>query len=262
MYTKPMSVTSQLRKVFEVDQAISGLTSRLQSADRFLAEQQRQLEELDTKVGAVEGESKKQKHSQLTSEKEVTLLDAKLEQLREAMGTARTNKEYAVFLTELNTIKAQKDEKEKAQLEMMEKVEANAGQVSALQTSQVERRGLVARADSERSARQAEIAGKLEELKAKRVLLIKDIGAEHLKLLAELEHRLEENAMAKLYEIDRRNHEWACSSCMRAVPVQAISMILKGQLTRCSNCTCILYADEDQDVGAKKLKKGQTAEQA
>ena len=260
-YHATMVVTTQLRKVFEVDQHIAGLKSRLSGADHFLAEQQRQLAELDGKITAIETEAKKNKVQQASLEKEAAALEARMVTLRDAMGSARTNKEYAVFLTELNTIKAQKDEKEKAQLELMEKVEAGMKQIAEINVRQTERQAMVVKAGEERAKRQSEIASKLSEHEAKRATLAADVSTEHLKLLAELTLRLGENAMAKLDEIDRRNHEWACSSCMRAVPVQSISTILKGQLTRCSNCTCILYADEAQDVGAKKLKKNEPAEQ-
>jgi predicted nucleic acid-binding Zn-ribbon protein len=256
-----MSVTSQLRKVFEVDQLISGLQSRLTSADRFHSEQQRQLDEMDAKISSIETESKKSKLQQSSLEKEAAALEAKMATLREAMGSARTNKEYSTFLGELNALKAQKDEKDKSQIELMEKAEAATAQIAEINTKRTERVAMVAKAGEERAKRQSEIASKLAELQSKRDTLAKDLAPSELALLAELIDRLGENAMAKVDEIDRRNHEWACSSCMRALPVQSISMILKGQLTRCSNCTCILFADDDQDVGAKKIKKKEAAEQ-
>lgn len=232
----------------------------MHAADRFLAEQTRQAKELTSKLESIEADVKKAKVAGSGFEKDAQAFDAKMGTLREAMNSARTNKEYTQFLTELNTLKAQKDEKEKLQLEQMEKAEA-AGKQSAEVTAQLaDRQKLVSKASEDRAEREKEIAGKLDELKKKRAALASEVPAEHLKLLAELQHRLGENAMAKLDEIDRRNHEWACSSCMRAVPVQAISMIVAGKLTRCSNCTCILFADEDQEIGAKKLKKKEPAE--
>src|SRR5262245_61112526 len=101
-----MSVTESLLRVFRVDQQLAGLQSRLRAAERFLDEQTRQLTQLESKRDGVNQQLKQTQAVVADHEGEMKRLDAKVETLREQMNSARTNKEYKAFLTEMNTFKA------------------------------------------------------------------------------------------------------------------------------------------------------------
>src|SRR3954469_19618533 len=101
-----MSVTESLLRVFRVDQQLQGLQSRLRAAERFLGEQTKQLQTLDSKREALASQLKQSQVAVANHEGEMARIDARIEQLREQMNAARTNKEYKAFLTEVNTLKA------------------------------------------------------------------------------------------------------------------------------------------------------------
>lgn len=248
-----MTVTEQLLKLFRCDQQLRGLQTRLTAADRFLAEQQRQLGEAESKLATLEADLKKLKVSVLGQEGEAGSIDTRMAQLREQMNAARTNKEYSAFLTELDVLKKRKKEIEDGQLEQMGKVEGAEKVVVEARAKRDERVGIVDQAKRDRTAKEAEIKERLEELRSQRAALTQGIPGDVLKVFEELVNRLEDEAMAPVQVLDRRNHEWTCGACQVVVPVQVLNDISAGKFTRCKSCTCILYTDED--VTSKKPPK-------
>src|SRR4051812_7244623 len=148
-----MSVTEKLLRVFRVDQQLQGLQTRLRAAERFLGEQTEQLKTLDSKRDALTGQLRQIQATVANHEGEMARLDARVEQLREQMNSARTNKEYKTFLTEINTLKADRSEAETAALEQMAKADELKRQAAELETQRAERDKLRGVAQGDRSKR-------------------------------------------------------------------------------------------------------------
>ena len=89
-----MTVTSQLYGLFLTDTQIRGLRSRLDQAERFLKAQSNQLEQIETTRDATKAQQRQLQASMKNNEVEVAGLDTHIEELRERMNTAGTNKEY------------------------------------------------------------------------------------------------------------------------------------------------------------------------
>lgn len=100
-----MSVTAQLLELFRVDKQVRGLRSRLDAAERFLAVQEKLLEELDVKNKSFEAQARQTRAAISNEEGEAARLDAKIASLREQMNKAKTAKEYNAFLNELANLK-------------------------------------------------------------------------------------------------------------------------------------------------------------
>jgi len=115
-----MSVTEKLLRVFRVDQQLQGLQSRLRAAERFLDEQTKQVHTLDGKRDTLTAQLKKLQATIADHEGEMARVDARVEALREQMNSARTNKDYKAFLTEINTLKADRSTTETAALEQLD----------------------------------------------------------------------------------------------------------------------------------------------
>lgn len=256
-----MSESANLLRLFRVDQQIRGLRSRLTSAEKFLAEQQRQHSELSERLASLTASLKQSKTSGAGQEGEAARIETRMAALREQMNTARTNKEYSAFLLEINALKAQKEAAEKLQLEQMEQGEVYNKQHKEMQAQLEQRAGVLAKAKADRSAKEAEIKDRLNELTKQREEVKSTVDAEHVRMLEDLIYRLGDDAMSQVEEIDRRNHEWSCGGCRMAVPAEILSHLARNHVVRCPSCRCILYTE--QDVVSKKLpkpKKGEALE--
>ncbi|MEM7627871.1 MAG: hypothetical protein AAF356_00460 [Planctomycetota bacterium] len=240
-----MTVTEKLYRVFVVDQKLRGLRSRLTAAERFLAEQTRQLNALQTRHESVGAQLRQLKASQANNEGEAQQAEQHVAELRERMNTATSNKEYKALLTEVNTFKDRQKESEDAALGQIEKIEQLEAQATELAESIGQRGTICEKAEADRAAREAEVAGRLAELEAERSGLIGEVPTRALAIYNELLEVREEEAMAPIEIQDRKRHEFTCGSCMMTVPIEAMSALLShGELTRCVSCGCILFLEE------------------
>ena len=168
-----MTVTGKLVRVYQVDKQIRGLKSRLRAAERFLSEQTRLLGELEAKKGAIEGQLRQLTASASNEEGEAARVNERIDELRERMNSARTNKEYKALLTEVNTLKEERARHEDEAIERLEKIEALRTQLSEIEAQHGERVRMTEVAQSERDAREAEIQDRLAELERERRLQVR-----------------------------------------------------------------------------------------
>lgn len=239
-----MSVTKHLLDLFRVDKQLRGLRQRLEAAERFLSQQSAQLAELERLKADLTGQVRQLRAAAANDEGEAQRLDAKMTQIREQMNQTKTAKEYQALVTELNTFKTQKGEFEERAIESMERINAAEARLKEIDEQHGERTRIVAKARADRDEREAEIKDRVAELTAQRAELTKAIPAANL---AEFEHLVRtrgDEAMAHIEMIDRRAHEGSCSACMMAIPVEALSALMTGKLTRCPSCRCFLYIEE------------------
>jgi uncharacterized protein len=266
-----MSVTEKLLRVFRVDQQLRGLQSRLNAAEKFLGDQVKQLQQIDAKREAMHSQMRQMQAIVSDNEGEMKRLDARIETLREQMNTAKTNKEYKAFLTEVNTLKADRSQYETTALEQMTKLDELKKQLEQLDAQHGEREKVKGVAADDRTKKADEIKDRLAELEAERKRLVADVPADALRLYEMMLKQRGDDAMAPIEELDRRRHEYTCSACQMAVPVETLSALLRpsssnNPLTRCTSCGAILYleatmAERLQGGGGKGGgKKGKKAE--
>lgn len=240
-----MTMTDKLLRVYRVDRKIEGLRSSLRAAEQYLTQQIDQITSLGRQSTAIESQLRQLKASQAEAEGEAAQHEAHINDLRERMNSAKTNKEYKALLTEVNTFKEKKGQAEARAMEMMEKIEAFTAQRGRIAEETEERSRVKGVAEGERAKRADEIRDQLELLQAERDALAVDVPASVMATYTQLVDRLDEEAMAPIEIADRKRHEFHCGSCMMLLPVEAMSGLLShGSLTQCSSCGCILYIEE------------------
>ncbi|MBZ0170744.1 MAG: hypothetical protein K8E66_00035 [Phycisphaerales bacterium] len=240
-----MTVTEKLLRVYRVDRKIDGLRSRLRAAERFLGQQNEQIEHIGRRSTAIESQLRQLKAAQADAEGETAQIDAHIEELRERMNNAKTNKEYKAILVEVNTFKDKKAELEAKALGLMEKIDTHQSQKGELSEQATERSRVKELAETERTQRADEIRDQLTALQTERDQLAADVPAGVMATYKDLVDRLEDDAMASIEIADRKRHEFHCGSCMMLLPVEAMSALLShGSLTQCPSCGCILFVEE------------------
>jgi predicted nucleic acid-binding Zn-ribbon protein len=254
-----MSVTLQLLKLFQVDKQLRGLRSRLDSAEKFLTQQQAYLKDIDDKKKGIEAQLKQLRAAQGNDEGEAARVEARIEALREQMNSMKTAKEYSAAVAELNNFKEMKSKAEESALEAMGKIEALEGQLAELSRQSEDRGKLVHQADTDRTARSAEIKDRVEELRTQRTAMAEGIPQEALNLLESLIKLRGDDAMCPVEILDRRNHEYSCSGCMMTLPVEVVNTMLAGRLTRCVSCSCIVYTEEKDFLGPPPKPPGKSS---
>jgi uncharacterized protein len=251
-----MDVTAKLLRLFQVETQLRGLQSRLTSAEKFLAEQDKDLHGLTTRRAMLEQQMKLMQAQGADREGEVKRLDERMAQIRSQMDTAQTNKEYQAFLLELNNYKTDRDKNDTAALEFMQKADELKKQLEEIDAARGERTKVRGVAASDREAKFREIETRVMELKIQRDEAAAEVPADVLGLLNRLLNQRGEDAMAPVQVEDRKRHEYTCGACQMSLPVDSVSALLsKGRLTLCSSCQCILYLDDTATNALQPPKK-------
>ncbi len=263
-----MDVTAKLLRFFLVDKQLRGLQSRLKAAERFLTQQEADLGQLAGKHSAAEKEAKHLAAKAAEHESEMAAFDAKTAKLREQMNAAQTNKAYQALLTEINTIKADRDRIETLALEQMgksEELRRQSGELASQRDQRSQVRGVAA---TDRDKRADEIKERVNVLVGERKTLAADLSKETLSMFERLIETRGDEAMSQVDLHDAKRHEYSCGSCSVFLPIETVNGLLSGgRVTRCVSCSCVLYLDEDfrkaHDAStAVKTRKKAAADQA
>lgn len=243
-----MGVTAKLLNLYRVDQKLNGLKRRLNAAERYLAQQDAELERLTTKHSSLDSQLRQIQASIHNDETEIKSLDARIEQNRERMNNAATSKEHSALLTEINTHKADRAIIEERVLGMVSKVDELQDEVNRVEAEVEERKKVREIAKTDRDERQTEIGSKVKEFNTDRLAALKDVPGDALaQYTSLLETALEDDeVMAPVNEEDRRNKEYTCGACYTLLPVEQVNVLLnRGTVQICPSCSVILYIEQD-----------------
>jgi len=251
-----LNVTEQLVRLHRVEQQLRGLRQRIEAAERYLQQQIQQVQDIDARHEALVAQTRQLEAAVHNDETEMAAIDERVGKLREQMNQAKTNKEYAALLTEVNTLRADKSKVETAALERMTKLEEIRAELDALTEQRAERLNMRAVAETQRDQRAKEVEDRLSELERERAEAAEGVPQEALQAFERRAEIDPEEIMAPIDEHSRRNFEYACGACQVMLPMETVSNLLGGggDLTACVNCGVILYLDESlrEAMSAKK----------
>ncbi len=241
-----MSLTENLLALFRVDSQARGLRGRLESAERYLAAQTRQVEDLERQREEMEARRRQLQAKVANLEGESALLDQRIEKLRTELNNASSNKQYSAVLGELNAIKLSRTDLDNRTLQQMEQIEQIATQLAKLAADLAERQKVRGVAAAELRQRHEDVGQRLAELDAERRSAAAVIPPRELSVFNEVANSYHGEAMASVEEIDRRHREYACGACNLSLPFEAVAALLGTSegMTRCPACGRILYMEE------------------
>jgi len=232
--------------LYKVDCQVRSLRSRVDSAERYLKQQDRTLQDLEAKKAALDGQSRQLQATIANDENESRSIDERIKSLRDKLNNATSNKEYSALLTEVNTLKADKDGVDERILESMTRHEEILSAIAEIDTETAERVKVRSVAKSDRDQRAADVKDRLTELESERSTAAGDVPPQALaKFEEEVEFR-EDDVMAPISEHSRKHMEYACGSCQVLLPFESVNRLLgNGDLTFCGNCGAILFIEDE-----------------
>jgi uncharacterized protein len=250
-----MTLIDNLLNLYRVDTQVRGLRGRLESAQRYLAAQERLLNDLLMQRDELSSRKKQMQATIANLESEIAAQDAKLEKFRKDLDTAATSKQYSAVLSEMNTVKADRSRVEDRMLEELERVEQTDRDLETISEQIAEREKVRTIARQQLEEKQSDVGQRLAELERERVEAASAIPASELDAFEKLSEDFEGEAMAEVLVIDKRRREYACGACHMHMPFEQISVLKGGadRVVHCTACRRILYMqDETRESLAKK----------
>ena len=166
--------------------------------------------------------------------------------LRTSLNTAKTNKEYAAILTQINTIKADNSKLEDQALRMMQEADRVRAQAEEVKTRIAESQQALVEIQRISAEEIARLEGMLEDLQKRRARAAEDVPSEPLAVFERIAAIRDGEAMASI-EIHGKKppHEYSCGGCFMSIAAEnANALRTRDELRFCDNCGRILYLQE------------------
>ncbi len=228
------TIESQLRSVRGQIQSksrrVTGQARRIATIEQQITETHQAVLKAQAEVNAFELERK-------THESHIA-------RLREALNQAKSNKEYAAILTQLNTDKADALKLEDKVLAAMGKVDELKQKAEELNSSLDKEQTRLNALKKDVSDQEAKLAGELKSLEDQREEAADAVGPENLLMFERACERHEGEAMAGVGRTHPKREEYICTGCHMSVPLERVNALqTRDEVQLCPNCQRILCLD-------------------
>lgn len=241
-----MSLQDQLRELFQLDQRVRGLRTRLDVATAREKAQKTKLSQFTQQRNELAAQVKQVKVKAADLESQVEEMEQRVTHLRDQMNSVKNNKEYSALLIEVSTIKNEKGKIEEEALTQLSQVDLLVASLTAAEGKVVEQQKIVELAIAEVAERQAEVGQQLDEATKDRDGALDKIPDDAKGQFARQANIHDGDALAAIIEESRKNLEYCCGGCYMGLPIERVSTTLSQQdtIVNCPSCGRILYADK------------------
>ncbi len=236
-----------LIKLQSVENRLRAAKAKLSRSRRNVIIQENQVRSLQSALEAKKEELQLTKVQSSRLELELKTRDGEVSKLRAALNTAKSNKEYAAVLTQLNTTRADNSKLENQILELMKAVEADEAECETIR-KQIEAQKL--QLEQTRKATEAsavEHEAEIGKIQAEWNGVAKEIPPEPLKIFKRVAETYDGEAVAQVEEQEGRNAAYSCGGCFMGITTESVNLLMtRDELIRCPNCTRILVLTNAQ----------------
>lgn len=238
-------IMAALLRLQAVERDLANVRRRLQSRRNAVAAQQRKADEIKTAWDDLHQKAMhKRKDSDLLTV-DLRQREDQIGKLRTALNSAKTNKEYATILTQINSYKADNAKMEEEVLKVMQEAETLSAQAEQKhQCIEAEDKRLAEIQQSSQDEVQR-LEGVLKELTIRREEAAAQVPPRKLGLFNRIAGNYDGEAMAAI-EIHGKKppHEYICGGCFMSLNAEhANALRMHDQVRTCDNCQRILYLE-------------------
>ena len=176
--------------------------------------------------------------------------DEQVAKLRATLNTAKTNKEYAAILTQINTTKADNSKVEEDALMAMQQAEEIKAEAEALKQQIDTETQVLSEIERTSEAEIDRLQEMLNGLQADRDHAAKEVPADSLAAFDRIAGNYDGEAMAVI-EVQGKKppFDYTCGGCFMGLNAEHVNALRKyDQVRTCDNCGRILYLDMETDT--------------
>jgi predicted nucleic acid-binding Zn-ribbon protein len=170
--------------------------------------------------------------------------DEQITRLRALLNSAKTNKEYAAVLTQLNTNKADNSKIETQSLELLKNIEADEAECDQIQTQINEQKEQLKVLRTETEAQAGKYQAEIDKIQAEWDEVAKTIPKKPLEIFKRVTETYDGQAVAVIEQQDGKKGVYSCGGCFMGITAESVNLLMtKDDIIRCPNCTRILVLD-------------------
>ncbi|MDY6913711.1 MAG: C4-type zinc ribbon domain-containing protein [Planctomycetota bacterium] len=239
------TMLASLLRLQSIEGKLARVRQRLKSRQKAVATQQMRIDQFRDDWNVLHEKSLTRRQEADSLELDLKDKEAQVSKYRTALNTARTNKEYAGILTQINSLKADNAKLEDRILKIMQEadsVHAEADEVRARIETEEKRLEEIHRISAEEIEK---LEAMVNELSASRAEAAADVPPKALVVFDRIAENYDGEAMAAI-EIHGRKppHEYVCGGCFMSLnPEHANALRTRDEVRTCDNCGRILYLE-------------------
>lgn len=241
-------VLSGLTKLQSVENRLRVIKNKLNRARRSVIIQENQLRTLSSSLEAKKEEILLTRVQSDRLELELRTRDENIAHLRASLNSAKTNKEYAAVLTQLNTTKADNSKIETQILDLMKDLEVDEAETAKI-TEQIDQQKKTleeTRAKAEQAA--VKLQAEIDKIQAEWDETAAEVPADVLSIFKRVAETYDGEALSIVEEQEGKGGIFSCGGCFMAITPETVNLLMsKDDIIRCPNCTRILVLARDSE---------------
>lgn len=241
-----------LLQVQSIERQLAHVRGRLRTRKNAVAVQQRKIDQLasDWKVLHDKGIVRRKDADRL--ELDLRHREDLVSKFRVALNTAKTNKDYAAILTQINTLKADNSKLEEQVLRIMQEVDLLKADADKLQQQVQAEQARLGETEKQSGEEVRRLTAMLESLTAQREEAAKSVPPEPLAAFDRIAGSHEGEAMAQIEVHGKRPpHDYVCGGCYMSLNAEHVNALrVRDEIRTCDNCGRILYLEVQTEASA------------
>jgi len=234
-------VLNGLTKLQSVENRLRAVKAKLARCRRNVIIQENHVRTLANALEAKKEEIQLTRVQSDRLELELKTRDETIAKLRASLNAAKTNKEYAALLAQLNTTKADNAKIESQILELMKDIDADESECREIQNQIEEQKQKLEQTRKEAETLAAKHEAEIKEIEQEWDKVAKTIPPEPLKLFKRVAETYDGEALATIDQQDDKSEAYSCGGCFMGITAECVNLLLtKDDIIRCPNCTRIL----------------------
>jgi hypothetical protein len=241
-------VLNGLLKLQSVENRLRAEKAKLTRCRRNVVIQENLIRSLQNALEAKKEEMQLTKLQFDRLELELKTRDDTIARLRASLNSAKSNKEYAAVLTQLNTTKADNSKIESQSLELMKDVEADEVECEDIQRQIGEQKGTLERTRKESEALSGKFEAEIDRIQAEWDEAARTIPRDALEKFKRVAETYDGQAVAVVEQQEGRTGAYSCGGCFMGITTECVNLLMtKDEIIRCANCTRILVLSDSHE---------------
>ena len=232
-----------LLQVQSIERQLAHVRRRLRVKENAVVAQKRRIEQLRESWNVLHDRDLARRADADRFDLDLKTKEERVARLRGSLNTARTNKEYAAILTQINTLKADNAKLEEDALKILQDadgIRAEAGEVDAKIATEEQRLQDVENASQKEVAKLKKM---LADLSAQRAEAATAVASDKLAIFDRIAASYDGEGMAEV-EVhgNKPPYTYICGGCFMTLTAEhANALRVKDEIRTCDNCGRILY---------------------
>lgn len=241
-------VLNGLIRLQSIENRLRAVKSKLARCRRNVIIQENLVRTLQNSLQAKREEIQLTKVQSDRLELELRSRDENIAKLRASLNAAKTNKEYALLLTQLNTNKADNSKIEGQILELMKDIDADEAECKEIEKQIEEQKGRLEQIRKDNEQLAVKYEAEIKEVQDEWDEAAKAVRPEALEVFNRVAETYDGEALAVIDAHEGKTETYTCGGCFMGLTAETVNLLLtKDEMIRCPNCTRILVLSGSQE---------------